>query len=71
MIKKLQTLNDELIGKFKNDELLPITSESGYHSPEDSEEGEDGNQIVVRKLRWRSSTVSKIYWIDLHKIGMY
>jgi len=61
MIAKLQKLNDPLIGKFNDGDLLLIISECGYHSPEDSEEDEDGgdNKIVVRNLQWRSSTVSE------------
>ena len=61
MIAKLQKLNDPLISKFNDGDLLLIISECDYYSPEDSEEDEDGrdNKIVVRNLQWRSSTVSE------------
>jgi hypothetical protein len=47
-----------LIKNFKEEELLPITTDSGYHSPEFSEEKEEESKIVIRNVRWRSSTVS-------------
>jgi hypothetical protein len=35
-------------------------SDNKYHSPEVSEDDGDGdNKIVIRNLRWRSSTVSE------------
>ena len=48
-----------MIGKFKDEELLPIVTDSGYHSPEFSEDDDGESTIVVRNLRWRSSTVSE------------
>jgi len=61
-----------LIGKFKPDELLPITTDNGYHSPEESESDDDGGHtIVVRNLRWRSSTVSefiKTFCVNWHAL---
>jgi len=60
-----------LIGKFKPDELLPITTDNGYHSPEESESDGDGHTIVVRNLRWRSSTVSefiKTFCVNWHAL---
>jgi len=61
MIAKLQKLNDPLISKFNDGNLLLVISECGYHSLEDFEEDKDGedNKIVVRNLQWRSSTVSE------------
>jgi hypothetical protein len=68
----LQELRDPLIGKFKEEELLPITTDNGYHSPEYSEsDGDGGNAIVVRNLRWRSSTVSefiKPFYVNWHAL---
>jgi hypothetical protein len=59
-----------LIEQFKDDELLPIVTDNGYHSPEFSSEDENDekNKIVVRNLRWRSSTVSEfieMFYINL------
>jgi hypothetical protein len=48
-----------LIQKFSDEELRPIITENGYHSPEISESEDERNIIVVRNLRWRSSTVSE------------
>jgi hypothetical protein len=48
-----------LIENFKDEELLPIIKDNGYHSPEFSSADEDGNNIIaVRNPSWRSSTVS-------------
>lgn len=61
-ISKLREINDPLIGNFKEEELLPITIDNGYHSPEFSEEEEEENKenkITVRNMWWRSSTVSQ------------
>ncbi|GET61248.1 hypothetical protein GLOIN_2v1483992 [Rhizophagus irregularis DAOM 181602=DAOM 197198] len=45
--------------RFSNEELRPIITENGYHSPEISENEDEQNIIIVRNLRWRSSTVYK------------
>ncbi|PKK57929.1 hypothetical protein RhiirC2_720891 [Rhizophagus irregularis] len=64
-ISKLREINDPLIEKFKEEELLPITTNSGYHSPEYSEEENEINKIVVRNLRWRSSTLRRfLFYLD-------
>ena len=56
-------LEDRLIDKFYSSELNPIRSDNRYHSPEVSETDDDdpeNRKIVVRDLKWRSSTVSFI-----------
>ncbi|CAB4444805.1 unnamed protein product [Rhizophagus irregularis] len=61
MIENLQAINDPLIKKFKKNELQQIKEISAFHSPEVSEtdtENLDGkHNIVVKELKWRSSTV--------------
>ena len=49
-----------MIGKFHNHELQPIRSDNRYHSPEVSETDDDNikRKVVIRDLKWRSSTVS-------------
>lgn len=56
---KLKKLKDPLIEKFNDEELLPLITDSGYHSPEHSEVDDGKDIIVVRNMRWRSSTVSE------------
>ncbi|CAG8759832.1 16281_t:CDS:2, partial [Rhizophagus irregularis] len=51
-INNLRNLNDPLIQKFSNEELRPIITENGYHSPEISE-SEDGNTTKGDKKRER------------------
>jgi hypothetical protein len=62
MIKHLQEMGDPIVSKLKQSELNPITMENAYHSPEESEEDPDNrdNRIVIRDLKWRSSSVSLI-----------
>ncbi|GES95764.1 hypothetical protein GLOIN_2v1485492 [Rhizophagus clarus] len=50
-IAKLKNLKDPLIEQFKDEELLPIVRDNGYHSPEFSSEDEvdEKNKIVVHK----------------------
>jgi hypothetical protein len=66
MIKHLQEMGDPIVSKLKQSELNPITMENAYHSPEESEEDLDSssnnhdNRIVIRDLKWRSSSVSLI-----------
>ncbi|GES77598.1 hypothetical protein GLOIN_2v1486226 [Rhizophagus clarus] len=50
-IAKLKNLKDPLIEQFKDEELLPIVRDNGYHSPEFSSEDEvnEKNKIVVYK----------------------
>ncbi|GBC51794.2 hypothetical protein GLOIN_2v1485492 [Rhizophagus irregularis DAOM 181602=DAOM 197198] len=48
-IVNLKELKDPLIEKFKDEELLPIVSDNGYHSPEFSEDDDGQNIIVVHK----------------------
>jgi len=59
MINHLQFVNNFLIKRFKDEELELVCDDNLYHSPEDSETDESGkNIIVVKDLKWRSSTVS-------------
>jgi hypothetical protein len=62
MINHLQRIGDPLIQKFSNDHLQPILDNSAYHSPEISETDEEDpsgkRKIVIKDLKWRSSTVS-------------
>jgi hypothetical protein len=66
MIKHLQEMGDPIVSKLKQSELNPIIMENAYHSPEESEEDPDSssnnrdNRIVIRDLKWRSSSVSLI-----------
>jgi hypothetical protein len=66
MIKHLQEMGDPIVSKLKQSELNPITMENAYHSPEESEEDPDSssnnhdNRIVIRDLKWRSSSVNLI-----------
>jgi len=60
MIEHLQLVNNPLVKRFKPEELKLVCDNNFYHSPEDSEmdtESEKGI-IVVKDLKWRSSTVS-------------
>jgi hypothetical protein len=64
MINHLRRVGDLLIRKFNNDHLQPIINHSAYHSPEISETDEENpsgkRKIVIRDLKWRSSTVSNV-----------
>jgi hypothetical protein len=64
MINHLQVVGDPLIRKFNDERLQPIINNSAYHSPEISETDEENpsgkRKIVIRDLKWRSSTVSNI-----------
>lgn len=68
---KLKKLKDPLIEKFKDEELSPIVTDNGYHSPEFSENDDGKNIIVVRNLRWRSSTVSEFIEMFYIKLSYY
>ena len=52
MIVKLQKLNDPLIGKFNDGDLLLIILECGYYSPEDFKKNENSkdNKIIMYNL---------------------
>ncbi|UZO28869.1 uncharacterized protein OCT59_022376 [Rhizophagus irregularis] len=51
--------------EFSNEELRPIITENGYHSPEISESEDERNIIVVRNLRWHSSTLRRfLYYVN-------
>ncbi|CAB5394973.1 unnamed protein product [Rhizophagus irregularis] len=60
VIDHLKEINDPLVKMFKIKELLPIKSNSLYHSPEISETDDETpgqRKIVTRDLKWRSSTL--------------
>ncbi|GBC12551.2 hypothetical protein GLOIN_2v1485492 [Rhizophagus irregularis DAOM 181602=DAOM 197198] len=54
-INNLKKINDPLIEKFSNEELRPIITENGYHSPEISESEDERNIIVLRRF---------LYYVD-------
>jgi hypothetical protein len=61
MIKRLQSVDDQLMNQFQSEDLQPILENNLYHSPEDSEndpENPSKNLIVIKDLKWRSTTVS-------------
>jgi hypothetical protein len=59
-------VGDPLIKKFKKENLQLIMDNNGYHSPEDSETDQETGKrkIMVKDLRWRSSTVSSYEFIN-------
>jgi len=64
MINHLRVVGDPLIRKFNDERLQPVINNSAYHSPEISETDEENpsgkRKIVIRNLKWRSSTVSNV-----------
>ena len=64
MINHLRMVGDPLIRKFNHEHLQPVIDHSAYHSPEISETDEENpsgkRKIVIRDLKWRSSTVSNV-----------
>jgi len=60
MIIHLKNIGDPLVQKINN--LQPILDNSAYHSPEISETDEENpsgkRMVVIKDLKWRSSTVS-------------
>ena len=60
MISHLQTVSDPLIKKIKKGDLQLIMDNNAYHSAENSETDQETGKrkIMVKDLRWRSSTVS-------------
>ncbi|PKY52843.1 hypothetical protein RhiirA4_470733 [Rhizophagus irregularis] len=60
MINHLRVVGDPLIRKFNDERLQPVINNSAYHSPEISETDEENpsgkRKIVIRNLKWRSST---------------
>lgn len=61
IIDQLRNEKDGLIKKFSKKELQPIMDDNRYHSQEESETDPDDpdgtRRIVIKDLRWRSSTV--------------
>jgi hypothetical protein len=56
---------DRLVKKFRPDELQGVRTDNRYHSPEVSETDEENSnkrKIVIRDVRWRSSTVSLLFF---------
>ena len=62
MISHLQSIGDPLIKQFKKENLQLIMDNNAYHSPEDLETDQETGKrkIMVKDLRWRSSTVSPL-----------
>jgi hypothetical protein len=64
MINHLRGVGDPLIQKFDDKYLQPVINNSAYHSPEISETDEENpsekRKIVIKDLKWRSSTVSNV-----------
>jgi hypothetical protein len=62
VISHLQSIGDPLIKQFKKENLQLIMDNNAYHSPEDSETDQETGKrkIMVKDLRWRSSTVSPL-----------
>ncbi|GBC41666.2 hypothetical protein GLOIN_2v1485492 [Rhizophagus irregularis DAOM 181602=DAOM 197198] len=59
-INNLKKINDPLIEKFSNEELRPIITENGYHSPEISESEDERNIIILRRfLYYVDSNITK------------
>ena len=60
MIEHLQLVNNPLVKWFKPKELKLVCNNNLYYSPEDSEMDTESGKgiIVVKDLKWRSSTVS-------------
>ncbi len=70
VIKHLMAIDDPLVCIFKERELHPIMNNNAYHSPEVSESDEEyplnQRKIIVKDLRWRSSTVRFIIMICIY-----
>ena len=64
MINHLRKVDDPLIRNFNDEHLQPVINHSAYHSPEISETDEENpsgkRKIVIKDLKWRSSTVSNV-----------
>ena len=62
MIIHLKKIGDLLVQKIHNDYLRPVLDNNAYHSPKISETDEENpsgqRQVVIKDLKWRSSTVS-------------
>lgn len=62
MIMHLKKTGDPLVQKIHDNYLQPVLDNSAYHSPEISETDDENStgqrKIVVKDLKWRSSTVS-------------
>jgi len=61
IIDRLHKEKDGLVKKFSKKELQPIMDDNKYHSQEESETDPDHpngvRRIVIKDMRWRSSTV--------------
>jgi hypothetical protein len=61
MVRHLQLVDDQVIKQFRTRDLRPILDNNMCHSPEESETDEENPAkriIVVKDLKWRSTTVS-------------
>ena len=61
MILHLQKVGDPIVRKFQDENLQPVLNDSAYYSPEISEMDEENpnqRKVVIKDLKWRSSTVS-------------
>lgn len=70
----MQRNKDRLVGKFRSNELQPIKIDNRYHSPEVSETDNDNpgtRNIVIKDLKWRSSTVSLHFFLTNQCIFIY
>jgi hypothetical protein len=65
MLKELELVGNSLIKKFKRKDLQLIINNTAYHSPEESETDPESGEsnIVVKDLKWRSSTVSISFYL--------
>jgi hypothetical protein len=76
MINQLRGIGDPLIRQFNSEHLQPVLDNSAYHSPEISETDEEDSsgkrKIVIKDLKWRSSTVSNVHsCLKLITINIY
>lgn len=73
MINHLQLTENSLIKKFKPKDLQLLIDHSVYHSPEDSETDLESEKsiIVVKDLKWRSSTVNISFDLDVFVVFYY
>lgn len=62
MITHLRKIGDPLVKKIRGEYLQPVLVDNAYHSPEISETDEENSsgqrKLVIKDLKWRSSTVN-------------
>jgi hypothetical protein len=72
MIDRLVKSKDRLISELYKDELIPIQTDNRFHSPEVSETDNDdpnSRKVVIRDLKWRSSTVNVLCFLFILQIS--